>query len=47
MIAIKGDDYKFGSRVDLFFPLGNINVKLNQKVKGNKQLLQSINLKKR
>lgn len=41
--AIKGEDYgfiKFGSRVDLFFPLGtNINVELNQKVKGNKTII--------
>jgi phosphatidylserine decarboxylase len=41
--AIKGEDYgfiKFGSRVDLFFPIGtNINVELNQKVKGNKTII--------
>jgi phosphatidylserine decarboxylase len=41
--AIKGEDYgfiKFGSRVDLFFPLGtNINLELNQKVKGNKTII--------
>lgn len=41
--AIKGEDYgfiKFGSRVDLFLPLGtDINVELNQKVKGNKTII--------
>ena len=41
--AIKGEDYgfiKFGSRVDLFFPLGTqINVELNEKVKGNKTII--------
>ena len=39
-IAKKGEDYgfiKFGSRVDVFFPLGTkINVEMNQVVKGNK-----------
>ena len=41
--AIKGEDYgfiKFGSRVDLFFLIGtDINVELNQKVKGNKTII--------
>ncbi|MGC6469909.1 MAG: phosphatidylserine decarboxylase family protein [Flavobacteriales bacterium] len=41
--AIKGQDFgfiKFGSRVDLFFPIGTeINVDLNQVVKGNKTIL--------
>jgi phosphatidylserine decarboxylase len=41
--AQQGDDYgfiKFGSRVDLFFPVGTkINVELNQKVKGNKTII--------
>jgi phosphatidylserine decarboxylase len=41
--AIKGEDYgfiKFGSRVDLFFPLETkIEVKLKQKVKGNKTII--------
>jgi phosphatidylserine decarboxylase len=31
---------KFGSRVDLYFPLGTkINVKLNQKAIGNKTII--------
>lgn len=42
-IAKKGKDYgfiKFGSRVDVFFPLGTkINVEMNQVVKGNKTVL--------
>jgi phosphatidylserine decarboxylase len=42
-IAKKGEDYgfiKFGSRVDVFFPLGTkINVEMNQIVKGNKTVL--------
>jgi phosphatidylserine decarboxylase len=42
-IAKKGEDYgfiKFGSRVDIFFPLGTkINVEMNQVVKGNKTVL--------
>jgi len=41
--AIKGSDFgfiKFGSRVDLFFPIGTkINVELNQIVKGNKSII--------
>ena len=44
-IAKKGDDFgfiKFGSRVDLFFPLGTkIEVELNQVVKGNKTIIAS------
>ena len=44
-IANKGDDFgfiKFGSRVDLFFPLGTkIEVELNQVVKGNKTIIAS------
>ena len=44
-IANKGDDFgfiKFGSRVDLFFPLGTkIEVELNQEVKGNKTIIAS------
>ena len=42
-IVNKGDDFgfiKFGSRVDLFFPVGTkIEVKLNQIVKGNKTII--------
>ena len=42
-IVNKGDDFgfiKFGSRVDLFFPVGTkIEVKLNQVVKGNKTII--------
>lgn len=42
-IAKKGEDYgfiKFGSRVDVFFPIGTkINVEMNQVVKGNKTVL--------
>ena len=44
-IAIKGEDFgfiKFGSRVDLFFPLGTkIEVQLNQVVVGNKTIIAS------
>tara|TARA_B100000886_G_scaffold337195_1_gene297428 strand:+ start:5155 stop:5805 length:651 start_codon:yes stop_codon:yes gene_type:complete len=44
-IANKGEDFgfiKFGSRVDLFFPLGtNIEVELNQVVIGNKTIIAS------
>ena len=44
-IANKGDDFgfiKFGSRVDLFFPIGTkIEVELNQVVKGNKTIIAS------
>ena len=42
-IVNKGDDFgfiKFGSRVDLFFPVGTkIEVELNQVVKGNKTII--------
>jgi len=42
-VAKKGEDYgfiKFGSRVDVFFPIGTmINVEMNQVVKGNKTVL--------
>ena len=42
-IVNKGDDFgfiKFGSRVDLFFPVGTkIEVELNQIVKGNKTII--------
>ncbi len=41
--VVQGDDagfIKFGSRVDLFFPLGTkINVELNQKAKGNRTVI--------
>ena len=41
--ANKGEDYgfiKFGSRVDIFLPLGtNIEVSLNQKVRGNETII--------
>ena len=44
-IAVQGEDsgfIKFGSRVDVFLPLGtNINVKLNQKVKGALSVIAS------
>lgn len=44
-IASKGEDFgfiKFGSRVDLFFPIGTkIEVELNQVVKGNKTIIAS------
>src|SRR5690554_1901430 len=43
--AIQGDDagfIKFGSRVDLYLPLDTkLNVKLNQKAKGNKTVIAS------
>ena len=43
--AKKGEDFgfiKFGSRVDLFFPIGTkINVELDQVVKGNKTVIAS------
>ena len=42
-VVTQGDDagfIKFGSRVDLFLPLGTkLNVKLNDKVKGNQSIL--------
>jgi len=41
--VVQGDDagfIKFGSRVDLFLPLGTeLNVKLNEVVKGNKTII--------
>ena len=41
--VVQGEDFgfiKFGSRVDLFLPLGTkLEVELNQKVKGNKTIL--------
>ena len=41
--VVKGDDFgfiKFGSRVDIFLPVGtDIKVKLNQKVKGNQSII--------
>lgn len=41
--VVQGDDagfIKFGSRVDLFLPLGTkLNVKLNDKVKGNQSII--------
>jgi phosphatidylserine decarboxylase len=41
--AVKGEDFgfiKFGSRVDLFFPIGTeINVELEQVVKGNQTVI--------
>lgn len=44
--VVQGDDagfIKFGSRVDLYFPLGTkINVELNQKAIGNKTVVASI-----
>ena len=44
--AIQGEDFgfiKFGSRVDLFLPLdANIEVSLDQKVKGNQTVIASI-----
>ena len=46
MQVVQGSDagfIKFGSRVDLFLPLGtNINVKLNEKVKGGEQIIASL-----
>ena len=45
--AIQGDDagfIKFGSRIDLFFPLNTkLNVQLNQKVKGGIDAIAQIN----
>ncbi|WP_299527863.1 phosphatidylserine decarboxylase family protein [uncultured Lutibacter sp.] len=45
-IAIQGDDagfIKFGSRVDLFLPLGSkINVKLNDKVRGGEKIIATL-----
>ena len=42
-MVTQGDDagfIKFGSRVDLFLPLGTkLNVKLNDKVKGNQSII--------
>ena len=42
-VIVQGDDagfIKFGSRVDLFLPLGSkLNVKLNDKVKGNLSII--------
>jgi phosphatidylserine decarboxylase len=42
-IVVQGDDagfIKFGSRVDLFLPVGTtLNVKLNDKVKGNQTII--------
>jgi phosphatidylserine decarboxylase len=44
--VVQGDDagfIKFGSRVDLFFPLGTkINVKLNEKAIGNRTVIASV-----
>jgi phosphatidylserine decarboxylase len=44
--VVQGDDagfIKFGSRVDLYFPLGTkINVELNQKAIGNKTIVASV-----
>lgn len=44
--VIQGDDagfIKFGSRVDIFLPLdANINVTLNQKVKGGEQIIATL-----
>lgn len=41
--VVQGDDagfIKFGSRVDLFLPIGTVlNVKLNDKVKGNQSII--------
>ena len=41
--VVKGDDFgfiKFGSRVDIFLPIGtDVKVKLNQKVKGNQSII--------
>ena len=41
--VVQGDDagfIKFGSRVDLFLPLGTkLNIKLNDKVKGNQSII--------
>jgi phosphatidylserine decarboxylase len=42
-VVVQGDDagfIKFGSRVDLYFPLGtDVNVALNQKAKGGKTII--------
>jgi phosphatidylserine decarboxylase len=42
-MVVQGDDagfIKFGSRVDLFLPLGTkLNIKLNDKVKGNQSII--------
>ena len=42
-VVVQGDDagfIKFGSRVDLFLPVGTkLNVKLNDKVKGNQSII--------
>jgi phosphatidylserine decarboxylase len=42
-VVVQGDDagfIKFGSRVDLFLPIGTtLNVKLNDKVKGNQTII--------
>jgi phosphatidylserine decarboxylase len=42
-VVVQGDDagfIKFGSRVDLFLPIGTkLNVKLNDKVKGNQSII--------
>lgn len=44
--VVQGEDagfIKFGSRVDLFFPLGTkINVKLNEKAIGNRTIIASV-----
>lgn len=44
--AIQGADYgfiKFGSRIDIFLPLGTkVDVSLNQKVKGNQTIIATI-----
>jgi len=44
--VVQGEDagfIKFGSRVDLYFPLGTkINVELNQKAIGNKTIVASV-----
>jgi len=42
-MVVQGDDagfIKFGSRVDLFLPIGTkLNIKLNDKVKGNQSII--------
>ncbi len=47
MKVVQGTDagfIKFGSRIDLFLPLGtDINVKLNEKVKGGEQIIALLN----
>ena len=44
--AVKGDDsgfIKFGSRVDIYLPLGTpLAVKLNQKVKGSQSIIATL-----